>query len=563
MTGHRIAALTIALALAGCAATPAGESARRAIAQDLDAAAAARPAPLVIPGEVQQALLPSFRAQMPRAETAPLDARFDLNANNAAAREVFLSLIEDTPYSMAVPPEVTQRITVNLKNVTVPEALDIIRQMYGYDYQRIGNRYYILGAKLHTRLFPVNYLDLNRRGQSSLQVNSSELRSGGGGAANRAGGAAASAGSGAGIKVQTDTQLDFWHQLEDTIKALVGLEAGRRVVINAPAGLVVVRAMPDELRLVEEFLGITQEAVNRQVILEAKILEVELSDRFQAGINWAGLGGTGGVDALATQTGGGTLLNGGDISDIGGNSGNLFPGASGFNPIGAANASAFGGIFTLTLRADNFAAFIELLQSQGQVHVLSSPRVSTVNNQKAVIKVGGDEFFVTGVTNNTTSEGATTTQSPTVELTPFFSGIALDVTPQIDDLNNIVLHIHPTVSEVAQKNKTFIIGDQNYSVPLAFSTIQESDNVVRSPSGQIIVIGGLMKEQSSDSQARVPVLGDLPLVGRLFRHTRVTRVKKELVILLKPSIVNAAQNWQQELHNSGERIKHLKKVVRP
>jgi len=193
------------------------------------------------------------------------------------------------------------------------------------------------------------------------------------------------------------------------------------------------------------------------------------------------------------------------------------------------------------------------------VHVLSSPRISTVNNQKAVIKVGGDEFFVTSVTGGTAATATTAATSPTVILTPFFSGISLDVTPQIDDASNIILHIHPAVSEVIQKSKVFRVSGEDFNLPLASSSIQESDNVVRALNGQIIVIGGLMKEGSTDQDASVPFLGDIPILGNAFKHKRVTRIKKELVILLKPTVVDNNQVWESAIQSSEGRMQKLKR----
>jgi MSHA biogenesis protein MshL len=294
------------------------------------------------------------------------------------------------------------------------------------------------------------------------------------------------------------------------------------------------------------------------VILEAKIIEVELKDGYQSGINWAGLGRNNDYTVIGSQVGGGTILGDGGgtgRSEIAGQTGSLF------GPIANTGFSAFGGVFSLAVRASDFAAFLELLRTQGDTQVLSSPRVSTVNNQKAVIKVGGDEFFVTNVTTNTTTTtvGGATVSEPSVTLTPFFSGIVLDVTPQIDENNNIMLHIHPSVSQVTQQNKTFKVSNRDFSLPLAVSTIQESDNVVRASSGQIIVIGGLMKEGSTDDNAAIPLVGDIPVVGNAFKHKKVSRIKKELVILLKPTVVDIAPIWGDQVQESHDRIKKLKR----
>ncbi len=204
--------------------------------------------------------------------------------------------------------------------------------------------------------------------------------------------------------------------------------------------------------------------------------------------------------------------------------------------------SAFGGVFSIAVQASHFTALIELLKSQGEVRTLSNPRISTVNNQKAIIKVGQDEFFVTEVSTTTVTGGAGTTTSPNITLTPFFSGIALDVTPQISRDSTVILHIHPSVSQVSDQNKTITINNENQSLPLALSTIRESDSIVRARSGQVVVIGGLMQDRSSELDARTPILGDIPFLGKLFQHEQDTIRKSELVILLRPIVVGA-QTW--------------------
>jgi len=513
---------------------------------------------VAVPPDISQAMLPPLKMSLPNGEDALLEPHFDLSANNSPARQVFMSLVQDTPYSMVVHPELAGTVSLHLKDVTVPEAVEALRQVYGYEYRREGKRFFILGQGLQTRMFPVNYLNFDRKGLSTTRVSSGELTQAKQNNGNDSGGGKSSTEEFHGIEVQTVSESNFWKELSNALETIVGKEQGRRVVVDPQAGLVIVRAMPDELDMVQRFLGITQATVNRQVILEAKIIEVELNDGFQTGINWAGLGRAGNADYLLSQTGGGTLLNSG-VSEISGNTGNLQPNSP-FSPVSSANVSAFGGIFSMAVKTPDFAAFLELLQTQGSVHVLSSPRVSTVNNQKAVIKVGGDEFFVTGITNSSTVTGASTTQAPTVELTPFFSGIALDVTPQIDADSHVTLHIHPTVSDVSQKEKNFVVSGENFSLPLAFSTIQESDNVVRANTGQIIVIGGLMKEGSTAESASVPLLGDMPVIGNLFKHQRLTRIKKELVILLKPTVMDEGSSWAEAISPAQQRTLDLMSV---
>jgi MSHA biogenesis protein MshL len=551
LRGVALAMLTL---LAGCQ-TPYGW--KQGTEREIDATLAQARTAAAVPSQVTQALLPPMEIALPEGKMQPLEPRFDLAVSNAPARQVFLGIVEGTRYSVVLPPDLRGTVTLNLKEITVPEAMDAIRRVYGYEYRRDGNRFYVLGRELQIRLFNVNYLHLIRKGRSDTRV------SGGGIGQRTSSTGGTSGGSGAqqaqtgfsSIEVETQSQSDFWKDLQATLVSLVGTEGGRRVVVNPQTGVVVVRAMPDELRVVEEYLGATHATVNRQVVLEAKILDIELNDRFQTGINWATVQGNYTVGQIG---GGSSNLSTTGNSPINGDIGTLVPGGT-FSTATGTLTNAFGGVFTLAASSSDFTAFVEALKAQGDVQVLSSPRVSTVNNQKAVIKIGADEFFVTGIssTTSTTTTGAAVA-TPTVELSSFFSGIVLDVTPQIDDNGNIILHIHPSVSTVTEKSKSFTALDLSFNLPLAFSTIQESDNVVRAASGQVIVIGGLMKEGSTDENSGIPLLGDIPVLGNLFKHKKITRIKKELVILLKPTVITLDQDWNGAVGESQERIKKIR-----
>jgi MSHA biogenesis protein MshL len=192
------------------------------------------------------------------------------------------------------------------------------------------------------------------------------------------------------------------------------------------------------------------------------------------------------------------------------------------------------------------------LSAQGKTRVLSSPRVSTLNNQKAVIKAGSDEYFVTGVSSNTVVGTASATNRD-VQLAPFFSGIALDVTPQIAESGEVIMHIHPSVSDVSEKIKQLTVAGVTDALPLAFSQTRESDSVVKAKSGQLIVIGGLMRTTRNLQDYRVPLLGDIPGLGNLFKSQRRQEVHTELVILLRPVVVDTDGQWSQLAADSIDR----------
>ncbi len=511
-----------------------------------------------VPPEVSEALIPPLSMTLPEGQRVPVEPRFNLTVNNAPARQVFMGLVEGTRYSMVVRPDVDGQITLNLKDVTVPEAVAAIRETYGYAYRRDGERFFILGRGVQTQLYSVNYLNFTRKALSRTRVASGEL---GTQTNNNTSGTQTIGGrnqvESGGVNLDTESEANFWRELQDTLTRLIGDKDGRKVVVNPQAGLVIVTALPDELRIVERFLNATHDAVSRQVILEAKVVSVTLTDEYKQGINWSKLFTISGDPVIASQIGGQGLFDAG-TSDVLGAPFVLDPSAGLFSSAGATQTSAFGGVFTLTAQSDKFNLLLELLRGQGDVHVLSSPRVSTVNNQKAVIKVGDERFFITDIQSTGTVTGVTTTFFPSITFTPFFSGVALDVTPQIDDGENIILHIHPAVTEVQDEVRTFTLRDEEFTVPLARNNIQTTDNIVRARSGQIIVIGGLMREAITNRNARVPLIGDVPALGELFKQKAIRRIKSELVILLRPTIVKLDQQWAEEAKQSRERVREIR-----
>ena len=204
------------------------------------------------------------------------------------------------------------------------------------------------------------------------------------------------------------------------------------------------------------------------------------------------------------------------------------------------------GFYGLAFQASNFAAMLNFLETQGNVQVLSSPRIATLNNQKAVLKVGSDELFITGVSTTTTSSSTGNVSTPSLTLQPFFSGVALDVTPQIDEAGMEMLHVHPTVSNVTEKTKNVDLGSLgSFRLPLALSAVSETDSIVRVRNGQIVAIGGLMTQETRDERSGLPGVSGLPLIGALFRQSTGVLTKRELVILIKPSVIGAEGPWPE------------------
>ncbi len=581
--------LSSALLLAACNASPPFPDLVR---ERIDAEFADAATKRKTSKSAEASMLMPLTVEMPQHENGSGENRFDLSVVNAPAVQVFMAIVTGTKYNMLVGPEVTGTITVNLKDVSIKEALEAIRELYGYEFHIKGNRISIQPNTLQTRVFQVNYLAMQRKGDSTLTVGSgaqstNQSQGGSGGQSSQGIGGQQTQQSSydpSGSNVRTDNNIDFWVELKNTLETLVkdGNPAattegeGPKVVVNKVSGTVVVRARPRDLRLVEEYLNASKLFVQRQVMLEAKIIEVRLKEGTQSGINWGSFGGANNRFAAGVAQPGAVLRTSPGIplttstqpavdaanryDDIYSNSGTFVAGKSGLIA-----ASALGkGFVGLAFQAANFAALLNFLETQGAVSVLSSPRVATLNNQKAVLKVGTDEVYVSGFTMNAsgavssgTTAAATTTSVPSPQTARLFSGISLDVTPQIDEEGNIVLHVHPAISTVREVQKTFNLGTAGIvTLPLASREVNETDSIVRIQDGNIVAIGGMMNQYFASDRSGLP--GTLhSSAGTLAGQRGSETVKSEMVILLKPTIIGDDRAWVNEIEQSAERVRNF------
>ncbi|MBF0455825.1 MAG: pilus (MSHA type) biogenesis protein MshL [Magnetococcales bacterium] len=337
----------------------------------------------------------------------------------------------------------------------------------------------------------------------------------------------------------------------------------KNLMVNRQSGLITVRAYPKDHSNIKEFLGHLRSRSQRQVILEAKILEVTLNDATQLGVDWLsvhrGLGGSGSSALGSEPNEGGTFVDrvSRPVYDSTGDT--LIHSETTFQKGMVLSKGAAGTAFSLAIRNHDFISFISLLKQQGQVQILSSPRIATLNNQKAVIKVGQDEVFITGMkqgtvvaSSNGLSGNAVALSVPVFE--KMFTGISLDVTPQIGDGGQVTLHVHPLITEVSDKVKTFNINNQSQSIPLALSQTRETDSIIRVGNSEVAVIGGLMKKNIKENKDKVPFLGDIPGFGGLFRQESKSSSTSELVILIRPIIVGGDRQWSSDMLQTARRI---------
>jgi MSHA biogenesis protein MshL len=558
-------ALATLAAIAGCSTPgPMRDRSLHPEVRDALAEPSAPPRKPAPPPELAAALVPPADLSLGALGTRP-EPRFDLNVSGLPAAQVFAALAKDTRYSMLVDPDLTAPVTVALKDVTLVEALDTLRDMYGFEYRREGTRIFVQRATLQTRVFQVNYLTSARAGQSEMRLTSGSIVNAAPSGQNAQTAVPPTQSQGVptspmdSARVTTRSRNDLWGELEASLKLLIGEKDGRQLILSPQSNVIVVRALPRELRAVEQYLRAARLNVERQVMLEAKIIDVRLNDGTQTGINWAAFrnqpnskGSLGMInpDTTLATTG---ALSSGPLSAL--------PGAA-MNLAG----SAASGLFGLAFQTSNFAALIAFLETQGEVQVLSSPRIATLNNQKAVLKVGRDDFYVTGITTSTTTSSAGgNVTSPTINLQPFFSGIALDVTPQIDEDSNITLHVHPSVSSVSDQNKVLNLGSLGGVIvlPLASSIVAESDTIVRVRDGAIVAIGGLMKSSRTSDRQQLPVVGSVPVAGHLFGSSKSEIEKHELVILMKPTVIHSDAQMDALRDESLQRLQAMTRPAGP
>ncbi|MGB1297869.1 MAG: pilus (MSHA type) biogenesis protein MshL [Psychrobium sp.] len=536
----KLAIACATLSLVGCQMTPVNEE-KAHIQNAMNSEAKPQPqkaAEFVVPANIQQKMMPAAMNKVPTV----LEKRFDIAANGIDVKSFFSSLVEQTPYSVVFHNDLTGTLSLDLKQVTLSEAIDAVTALYDYRVEREGNILQIFPASLTTETFSFNYLMIKRYGTSKSSVSSGGItqnqngnNSGGNGFGNNSNNgnnfsnSASNSGQGGnglnGTNIDSQSETDYWKELEGVLSNLISGD-GRQVILSPQAGLVTVKGYPKDIAIVKDFLKRSEENLQRQVILEARIIEVTLHDGYQQGIEWQNL-----------------------LSNIGTNNVTDFNFKTSATNISDAVTSALGGVASISFKNADFAGVVNLLSTQGDVNVLSSPRITAINNQKAVFKAGNDEYFVTDVSSATNSVGSNVVSNPEVELTPFFSGIALDVTPQIDDEQNVLLHVHPSVIEVEEQQKTIELQDGTFQLPLANSSIRESDTIIKSASGDVVVIGGLMSSRTLDNTSKVPLLGSIPVLGELFTNRKEEVKKTELIILIKPVVVGKG-TWKNQLKKS-------------
>jgi MSHA type pilus biogenesis protein MshL len=486
--------------------------------------------------------------QMEEAKKVP-DKLFSMYARDSNIQDVLLAFSKESELNIVIDPDLSGRVTIDLKRVTLKEALDTILSPLGWTYHIDGKFIKISRPKMETRLFKLNYIATKRSGKREVYVSTS---TGGGLQSSSLPGQQIALSPGGARTGYTDLitvdEIDLWKEIHGGLESLIfGTveekvsevpsekekttwtrvdEKGKKLIVNKSTGTIMVTDYPLNLNKVASYLETVEGSSQRQVTIQAKIMEVILSDDHKEGINWKV------IEGLPRSVN----LSWG-LTDKAGTTG--FPGGSTATALGTTTSGTvqtpgvfkikpFGGVLALGAAGAEVALsdIMQAISEQGDVKVLSSPTISTLNNQKAVIRVGNqDVFFITGAV------ATQTTVTQIIQPMTIDIGIILDVTPQIAEDGTIIMNIHPSITDKTGEKTT---PDGKSTFPLL--SVRETDTTVRVRDGQTIIIAGLMQERTQENYTGVPVLQSVPLMGGLFRYKTQTKSNSELVIMITPTL---------------------------
>jgi MSHA biogenesis protein MshL len=418
-------------------------------------------------------------------------------------KDLLLLVVQDTSLSLVLDPDVEGTFTGDLKNVTLAQALDAALQPLNIDYAVENNILHVSRRKMATRVFNLNYVATRRQATRTIGVSTAVGSAGSGSAPAGATPAAAGEGfpggglasTGSGVSVTSFDSTDLFGEVEKGIQTLVSPDA--RYNLDRKAGLVQVSDYPDRLDRIGLYLDLVQLRVNRQIQIQAKVLEIDLNEGAAAGVDWS---------AVLRRAGDGVSLP--------------------QSPASPAQPFAAG----VTIR--DFTALLEALATEGDVHVLSSPRVAAMNNEPMIVRVGTQDVYFVTTSQHEAATGRVLQTS--VSPHPIEEGMVLSVTPQVGGDGIITMSISPRVTERTGQARSRL-GD---TVPIL--SARETDTLVRVREGETVLIGGLLQERVTRETSKAPVLGHLPVVGGLFRRESRSTRRTELVILLTPTIVAPA-----------------------
>ncbi len=493
--------------------------------------------------EVPPITAPAPILPQPLAVT-PKEALHTLVVSDVPVRELLFSLARDTNLNLDIDDDVDGLVTINAINQPLPAILDRIANSSNLDYTITHNVLVIRKDNPYLYNYKIDYLNMSRISDGGVSV-STQISSTGQGA----GAESASGGSGNNnslTQVKNLSENNFWSSLQKNISNMIGdgstaaKDDDPNIIMNRESGILGVRATKKQHKEIQRFLSDVQQSSQRQVLIEATIAEVKLSDRYQAGINW-------------------TL-----VRDATSSHSVIFDVANTMNDISLNTAPALKINASKDVGGDQqLQTTLQALQTFGDVKIMSSPKIMALNNQTALLKVVDNLVYFTVDVNIDTSAVAgtsgvigTATYETKINTVPV--GFVMSVTPYINEQDSVTLNVRPTISRVIRqmRDPNPDLAKVNVINEIPVIQVREVESVLKINSGDIAIIGGLMQDEISNTKKGIPVLSKLPVMGSLFRYDDESTDKTELVIFIKPIVVRHAslsgdlKDYRQYLPNN-------------
>ena len=483
--------------------------------------------------------------------SAPEEAeRYSVVVNQVPVRELLFALARDADLEIDIVGDIGGRVTMNAVDETLPRLLERISGQADIRYDLQPGYLRIAADEPYIETYTIDYVNLTRSSQSSIRTSTEVASTGSGNIGEGSGSGGRSGGDRSSTTVENSSQNQFWQTLERNLAGIIGVQPRsadqgrpdreRYLLMNRESGLVTVRATQDEHKQVERYVDRVMASARRQVLIEATVVEVELSDRYQAGVNWRFISAN--VDGLDITD----LINDQSIQDLDPDDLDsddldvLEQNLTGGNLGSAPNAIA-------TFLDGDFAdggiqATVRALETFGDVRVMSSPKIMALNNQPAILKVVDNRVYFTIDVESDTTESGIVNRTFESEINTVPVGLIMTVTPYVGQDDEVLLKTRPTVSRVLgfveDPNPALDEADITNRVPEI--QVRELESLLRVSSGQTAVIGGLMQDSLDKSRDSVPGLGNLPVIGNLFSYRDDQIEKTELIIFLQPTVVDNA-----------------------
>lgn len=522
----------------------------------------------------------------PQAKAKP--QTYSVVVNEVPVKEILFALARESKLNIDIHPSIQGRVTLNAVDQTLPAILERLARQVDLTYKMEGNVLSITPDQPVLRTYKVDYVNITRDTDGSISSDGAIATSGqtttsgsGGSSSSTSSSSGNGANNGSSTSVKSKSRNHLWESLIQNIKDLLA-ETDKEVIVsrigsptvaksgtaatvaaqanaqaelksateereqlkseyktlfaanvisNPETGVISVRATNKQHEKVQEFIDKVMGSAKRQVLIEATIVEVQLNDAFQAGIDWSRLGNPNSTSGFTFSQ----RLNNGNFTP-----GNLQTRATGLGLVA--------GYFNPTSALGNIAASINLLQQFGDTKVLSSPKLMVLNNQTAILKVVDNlvYFTVQAQQSQAVNGGTLSTVTTTPNTVPV--GIVMSVTPQINDVGNVNVNVRPTISSliryVPDPNPN-LVAINNQGIPEIQT--REMESLLQIASGNTAILGGLMQDVIKKNTDKVPGLADIPAVGNVFKGRNDSNKKTELVIFLRPTVITNASLESDEL----------------